>query len=363
VSKYYLDIERRAQTDNYIDGCIRQLVSRQMSARFGFPGYWRYKIQDFCKKYKKDFISRTPQAKRWELIKLLHAEGRIRNNSMVEEKSTAYNGILLMARKILWRAFRHIGFPGTKMKGDPSAVNDGCFICVPNTPAAQKGMRVAGPGDSMKYVVLMNPFPILRDQVTIASLRHEPQNLIKRHIDFVLRLTERSKEFKYGFNGIGAGASIPWHFHLYGFRGSLPVEKAQTLGQPIIAGNTFRVYQLKRPWPVVTFVAVGKRDEIALYLLRLLKKFEQRKIAVNMLFVRDKVSQVRVYLIPRRKPRPGRSSGFRNDFGAIEMCGMIVCESTHTYNMINAGKTIKAMKEVGYSNQPGPISSRTFWGY
>lgn len=360
MTKYYLDIERRARTDTYIDGCIRQLVSRQMSARFGFPGYWRYKIQDFCKKYQKDFISRTPQAKRRELIKLLCAEGRIRNNSMVEEKRTAYNGIVLMTRKILWRAFRHIGFPGTKMKANPSAVNDGCFICVTNTPAAQKGMRVADPRDSMKYVVLMNPFPILRDQVTVASLRHEPQNLIKRHIDFVLRLTERSKDFKYGFNGIGAGASIPRHFHLYGFRASLPVEKAQTSDQPIIAGNTFRVYRLKQPWPIVTLVAVGERDGITLYLLGLLKKFEQRKIAVNMLFVRDTVSQVKVYLIPRRKPRPSRSSGFRGDFGVIEMSGVIVCESTRTYNMMNAGKAIKAMKEVGYPNQPGLISSMTF---
>ena len=111
-----------------------------------------------------------------------------------------------------------------------------------NIPDKQKGFRIKGPDGSFSHVVLMNPFPILEDQVTIVSLHHQPQQITEKHIRFILNLTGRSERFQYSFNGIDAGASIPAHFHFYGFIGSLPIE-AVSLSAPVmeISGTARRL--------------------------------------------------------------------------------------------------------------------------
>jgi hypothetical protein len=350
--KYYLSLEQEAQQANVtIDEFIEQLIQKQQYAGFGFCEYWQqgYTLEAFCGKYQSDFMQRIPQEKRQELEYFVEGERKRQNNLMVGKREIFFGKVRLGVYKILWRAFRRIGFPGTKSKGHLNAVNDGCFLCIQNTPDQQKGMRIIGTDDSMNYVVLMNPFPILTDQVTIASLRHEPQRLREQHIEYVMQLTERSEKFKYSFNGIGAGASIPHHFHFYGFTGSLPIEEI-ACPVAVIKAHNLSVYELGEDWPIITFVAMGGKSEIGSYLLDLTSHLEQQNISVNVVFVRDKNSNAKVYVIPRRKPKPEPQTGFNNDFGVIEMSGVLVCESTEAFESADTGNIVEAMRQVGYPN-------------
>ncbi len=352
MAKYDLKLEQKAQQADFsVDKSIEQLVREQQNVGFGFREYWQegYMLEAFCRKYQNDFMLRAPQENRQELKDFVNKERNRQDNLMVEEKDIVSGRIRLRACKILWRAFRRIGFQGTKVKGHPNAVNEGCLICIQNIPDVQKGIRITGPDDSMNHVVLMNPFPILTDQVTIASLRHEPQKLTERYIEFILHLTEMSEKFKYSFNGIGAGASIPNHFHFYGFTGSLPIEKV-SVASAVIALDNLVVHELNADWPVITLVTTGDKSEIASYLLDLTSHFEQRDISVNILFARDEHSKVKVYVVPRQKSKPEPQTGFNNDFGVIEMSGVLVCESSDAFESANAERALEAIRQVGYPN-------------
>ena len=353
MTKYDLELEQEArQADFSVDKLIEKLVQKQQEEEFGFSEYWQdgYTLEHFREKYQDDFMNRTPPEDLKKLKDFVKKEReRQGGHRMVGEKNIRSGSIPLIACKILWRAFRRIGFKGTKLKGDRNAVNEGCLICIRNIPDVQKGMRITGPDDSTNHVVLMNPFPILKDQVTIASLRHEPQKLTERHIEFILHLTEISKKFKYSFNGIGAGASIPNHFHFYGFTGSLPIEKVKVAAAVIKLDNLV-VHELDADWPVITLVAIGDKGKIASYLHDFTSHLGQRDIGVNILFARDEYSKVKVYVVPRQKSKPEPQTGFNNEFGVIEMSGMLVCESSEAFASANADKAMEAIRQVGYPN-------------
>jgi hypothetical protein len=351
MTKYYLTLEQEAQqADGNIDRVMEELVRKQQEDGFGFCEYWQqgYELEVFCDQYLDSLMQRTSQRERQELECLINKERTWQSNLMVEKTNVFHGRIRLGAYKILWRPFRRIGFPGTKLKGHPDAVNDGCFLCIQNTSDKQKGVRIPGPDDSTNHVVLMNPFPILTDQVTIASLRHEPQELTERHIEFVLHLTERTEKFKYTFNGIGAGASIP-HFHLYGFTGSLPIEQIP-VETTVIELDNLAVRELDGVWPIITLVVTGDRDAIASYVLDLASHLSQQDISVNILFTRDENLRLKIYVIPRRKPKPERQTGFNKDFGVIEMSGVLVCKSSEEFKTADTDRVVEAMRQVGYPN-------------
>lgn len=95
-----------------------------------------------------------------------------------------------------------------------------CFLCRANRPPMQESLPF---GDS--YEILLNPFPIFSDHLTISSLRHEDQ-LIRGRFGDLLALAGALPGFVLFYNGPRCGASAPDHMHFQaGARGLLPVEK------------------------------------------------------------------------------------------------------------------------------------------
>lgn len=96
-----------------------------------------------------------------------------------------------------------------------------CFLCRENRPAMQGSVPF---GDS--YEILVNPFPIFPEHLTIPSLRHEDQLIRGRYAD-MLSLAAELPDFVLFYNGPRCGASAPDHMHFQaGTRGVLPVERA-----------------------------------------------------------------------------------------------------------------------------------------
>lgn len=94
-----------------------------------------------------------------------------------------------------------------------------CFLCQKNLPAQQRGLIVDD-----QYMVLVNPFPIFPEHLTIPNVMHTDQR-ISGNFDSMLNLASRLEDFIIFYNGPKCGASAPDHLHFQaGNKGFLPIE-------------------------------------------------------------------------------------------------------------------------------------------
>lgn len=93
-------------------------------------------------------------------------------------------------------------------KTDPKSIQARkCFLCENNRPIIQTGIDILE-----KYVILTNPFPILRRHLTIPMHSHVPQR-IRKKIGDMLAIAELLPNYVVFYNGPKCGASAPDHFH------------------------------------------------------------------------------------------------------------------------------------------------------
>lgn len=81
-----------------------------------------------------------------------------------------------------------------------------CFLCRPNRPKEQQFQTWRA------YEALVNPYPIFRRHLTIASKIHEPQTLANRMGDMT-DLAMSLPGYAVFYNGGRCGASAPDHMH------------------------------------------------------------------------------------------------------------------------------------------------------
>ena len=94
-----------------------------------------------------------------------------------------------------------------------------CFLCQKNLPPQQHGLLFEN-----EYLVLVNPFPIFPEHLTIPNLRHTDQR-IKGNFGSMLNLAAGLDDFVIFYNGPKCGASAPDHLHFQaGIKGFLPIE-------------------------------------------------------------------------------------------------------------------------------------------
>jgi len=83
-----------------------------------------------------------------------------------------------------------------------------CFLCESNRPPHQRGIPFLE-----KYIILCNPYPILRNHLTIPLHSHVPQRIGKK-VGEMLQMAEQLPDYVVFYNGPACGASAPDHFHL-----------------------------------------------------------------------------------------------------------------------------------------------------
>lgn len=95
-----------------------------------------------------------------------------------------------------------------------------CFLCRGNLPKEQRGIPVLD-----NYLVLVNPFPIFPEHLTIPHLSHIDQRIEDKFAD-MLGLARSLEEFTIFYNGPKCGASAPDHFHFQaGIKHFMPIEQ------------------------------------------------------------------------------------------------------------------------------------------
>lgn len=100
-------------------------------------------------------------------------------------------------------------FLSASSKTDKASIDERpCFLCEKNRPAEQTAISFLD-----KYAILANPYPILKNHLTIALLSHKPQ-VIRRKIGDMLDLAQQLPDYVVFYNGPKCGASAPDHFHL-----------------------------------------------------------------------------------------------------------------------------------------------------
>ena len=123
-----------------------------------------------------------------------------------------------------------------------------CFLCAENLPPEEKGIAFGE-----EFVVLCNPFPVLKNHLVIAARRHLPQT-IEGQCGALLNLArELGSEWFAIYNGPRCGASAPDHLHFQACsREIFPIiadvnnwDRQAVLKAGMIKTFTLRDYRLK----------------------------------------------------------------------------------------------------------------------
>lgn len=150
------------------------------------------------------------QQDEWELVRKNYAG--LKN---VKVKKLAFDGFDLEVQ------FNPERIRSSSAKVDAKSIEARpCFLCRDNLPKEQRGVPVLE-----HYLILVNPFPIFPEHLTIPNLKHIDQRIENKFMD-MLELAKALEDFTVFYNGPKCGASAPDHFHFQaGIKGFLPIEK------------------------------------------------------------------------------------------------------------------------------------------
>lgn len=216
-----------------------------------------------------------------------------------------------------------------------------CFLCECNLPPEQDILPF---GNS--YNLLVNPFPIFEEHLTIASSQHVHQK-IYGNFDTMLLLAREISSFLIFYNGPACGASAPDHLHFQaGGLGLLPIEAEFDLIDRTIAWskNESIVYTIDN-YLRNTIVITGNNHEEISELFNQLHHI----LAIHLPSDPEPMMNIivyyidgywRVYIFPRRQHRP--ACFFANDPDKIEVSpasvdfgGVITIHRKEDFNKLN----------------------------
>ena len=239
-----------------------------------------------------------------------------------------------------------------------------CFLCSQNRPAEQHSLPIAE-----HYELLVNPFPILPEHFTIASLTHEPQR-IRTHFADMQKMVGALPEYIVFYNGPVCGASCPDHLHFQsGSKGIVPLQRDWSLfaahTQRIVEGtaaeatpNTWTGISLLPNWPVFVIESDSAQEQEALFmrLYDVLPVAEgEEEPRMNLLCWMEGNHRITL-LFPRSKHRPecyyaqGEAQRLISP-GALDMAGLLITPRREDFERLDAKDAARIIQEVSLSPQ------------
>lgn len=217
-----------------------------------------------------------------------------------------------------------------------------CFLCIQNRPPQQISFPLSG-----GYELLINPYPILEEHFTVASVDHKPQSIFDCYEKLIEIAGALPADYMVFYNGPHSGASAPDHSHMQiGLAQGVPlVEK--------LRNNTFpdkKIYTVK-PFGYPVIVIKGGGNEL------FRKSIDDMTISGNELEPRMNVvafntgQEVITAIIPRGKHRPScyRTDGGEGRMvspGAIDMLGLVITPLEKDFNELTEKETLSILNEV-----------------
>lgn len=234
------------------------------------------------------------QRKNWVV-----AENRYSALSQVKVKELNFDGFTIIVQ------FNPARIISSAAKVDTRSIQERkCFLCAANRPAEQEGLSF---GD--EYTILVNPFPIFSEHLTIPVNGHEDQRIFHRYGD-MLELAQALDKFTIFYNGPKCGASAPDHMHFQaGNRGFLPIENEwKTVSREVIYRKPGVNLYVVNDYLRNTFIIESERKDEAVLVFEMIYsmlpvKDEEEEPMMNLLTWYEAGRWV-TCLFPRGKHRP-----------------------------------------------------------
>ena len=221
-------------------------------------------------------------------------------------------------------------------KVDPKSISERpCFLCYANRPAEQKGIPF-----KEHYQILVNPYPIFTQHLTIPTDEHTPQ-LISSRYDDMLDLAQELDDFVVFYNGPKAGASAPDHFHFQaGNKGFLPIETNPNWNHAI------RIESENKQEIVLRF-------EKIYHSLPLQPNEKEPMLNILTWYEKQKPNKWTTYIFPRKKHRPACffADGDANMItspATVDLSGVWIMPLEKDFDKITEEKMESILKEVCY---------------
>ncbi|MEO1573503.1 MAG: DUF4922 domain-containing protein [Pseudomonadota bacterium] len=218
-----------------------------------------------------------------------------------------------------------------------------CFLCADNLPDEERGVGF-GP-----LVALPNPFPAVRDHLTLAAREHVPQRIAGR-IELMHDVARALGEDAFVlYNGPRCGASAPDHFHFQSGRlDTMPIFEHSALRT---ARGLSVMYAGARNAFVVRTEAPAAAAQLVTDCLRRIavNQPDEDEPMVNILSTYRDGHHITL-LFPRTRHRPGDFFTAKNALAispaALEMAGLVVVCDEAQYDGLSAASVERIFSEV-----------------
>ena len=257
--------------------------------------------------------------------------------------------------KVQWNPARIVS---TGAKIDKKTLGDRpCFLCDKNRPKEQISKQI-----DERFLLLVNPFPILPVHFTIPARKHQPQSIYKNYGE-MHRFLSLHSELMVFYNGPKCGASAPDHLHFQaGTSGILPLQANwQRLSRnltDIISLNDDEKIALIHDFVVPAFVIISKSEDSDEALFHRLYKSmpvrgDETEPMMNIIAWRKGDEYISV-VIPREKHRPeayfaeGEAQMMVSP-GALDMSGLIITPREEDFRKLTEESATAILQECGVS--------------
>ena len=228
-----------------------------------------------------------------------------------------------------------------------------CFLCQRNLLSQQHWLSFDN-----KYLILVNPFPIFPEHLTIPIISHTDQRIFG-NFGSMLELAAQLDDFVIFYNGPQCGASAPDHLHFQaGNKGFLPIEDD--------FANKKCCYEIRRiksvtifHWPdyhhgIITLKGNDKIDLIAcfnqIYMQLQVHQPNEVEPMINIL-ISFKNGEWIIHIFPRTLHRPAQyfEKGDQQIVlspAAVDMGGVLITPRKEDFDKITQGDLIDIFKQV-----------------
>ena len=257
--------------------------------------------------------------------------------------------------KVQWNPARIVS---TGAKIDKKTLGDRpCFLCDKNRPKKQISKQI-----DERFLLLVNPFPILPIHFTIPARKHQPQSIYKNYGE-MHRFLSLHSELMVFYNGPKCGASAPDHLHFQaGTSGILPLQANwQRLSRnltDIISLNDDEKIALIHDFVVPAFVIISKSEDSDEALFQRLYKSmpvrgDETEPMMNIIAWRKGDEYISV-VIPREKHRPEAyfaegDAQMMVSPGALDMSGLIITPREEDFRKLTEESATAILQECGVS--------------
>lgn len=268
--------------------------------------------------------------------------------SQVQYKELTVKGSRLLAQ------FNPARIVSTAAKVDTASIQARpCFLCAENLPTEEKGVPF---GDH--YVVLCNPFPVLKDHLVISEREHTPQAIAPRFEDLLDLTAALGSQYFTLYNGPSCGASAPDHHHFQACnRAGIPLfdEVNHWPRTPLSSPTELDAYSLNGYGLKILVASSAKKDTITAWFHETVFDIAKATAAtaeplLNLIVTHDPHCWT-VYLFPRKQHRPSCYYAQGDDKltvspAGIDLTGILVVPDLNHFARLTATDVERIYAEI-----------------